>query len=113
MKILRIFFIFFSIILFSQNVENFSVSTLSQDDGLSQGSNYFRFEDSHGFMWITGNDALNRYDGENVKFIFQLDKKIDKDRITKFDNLESDGPILISKKFADLIKKIALKINSL
>jgi ligand-binding sensor domain-containing protein len=73
MKILRIFFIFFSIILFSQNVENFSVSTLSQDDGLSQGSNYFRFEDSHGFMWITGNDALNRYDGENVK-VYNLKK---------------------------------------
>jgi len=45
----------------------FSINKLSQDDGLSQGSNYFRFEDSHGFMWITGNDALNRYDGSSVK----------------------------------------------
>lgn len=67
MKPLRIFFIFLSTLLFSQRVENFSISTVSQDNGLSQGSNYFRYEDKHGFMWITGNDALNRYDGENVK----------------------------------------------
>ena len=46
---------------------------LNPDDGLSQGSNYFRYEDSKGFMWITGNDALNRYDGSMVK-VYNLDK---------------------------------------
>lgn len=46
---------------------NFSISKLTPDDGLSQGSNYFRFEDSRGFMWITSNDALNRFDGKMVK----------------------------------------------
>lgn len=50
--------------MFSQN---YSIERITQDDGLSQGSNYFRFEDRKGFMWITGNDALNRYDGSNVK----------------------------------------------
>ena len=45
----------------------FNISTLTQDDGLSQGSNYFRFEDSQGFMWITCNDAINRFDGKMVK----------------------------------------------
>jgi hypothetical protein len=40
---------------------------LSQQDGLSQGSNYFAYEDREGFMWITANDALNRYDGNWVK----------------------------------------------
>lgn len=49
------------------NLNNFNISYVSQDDGLSQGSNYFRFEDLKGFMWITANDALNRYDGSNVK----------------------------------------------
>jgi hypothetical protein len=49
------------------NFNYFSINKLTQDDGLSQGSNYFRYEDSHGFMWITGNDALNRYDGSSVK----------------------------------------------
>lgn len=44
-----------------------SVTTITTDDGLSQGSNYFRFEDSHGFMWITANDALNRWDGRMMK----------------------------------------------
>jgi signal transduction histidine kinase/ligand-binding sensor domain-containing protein len=43
---------------------------------LSQGSNYFRFEDSLGFVWITGNDAVNRYDGSQVK-VFNLNKYFD------------------------------------
>lgn len=47
--------------------QNYTIEKISQDDGLSQGSNYFRFEDSKGFMWITANDAINRYDGSNVK----------------------------------------------
>lgn len=50
-----------------------SVTTLTQDDGLSQGSNYFRYEDRLGFMWITGIDALNRYDGKVVK-VYNLKK---------------------------------------
>lgn len=49
------------------SLSNFSISKLTPDDGLSQGSNYFRFEDSKGFMWITSNDALNRFDGKMVK----------------------------------------------
>lgn len=52
---------------------DYSVSYLTPDMGLSQGSNYFRFEDSKGFMWLTGNDALNRFDGKNVK-VYNLDK---------------------------------------
>ncbi|PSK91256.1 YXYXY domain-containing protein [Taibaiella chishuiensis] len=52
---------------------DFTARRLSQNDGLSQGSNYFRFEDSRGFMWITCNDAVNRYDGNTVK-VYHLDK---------------------------------------
>lgn len=52
---------------------NYSVKTLSQDNGLSQGSNYFRYEDSKGFVWITGNDALNRYDGATIK-VYNLNR---------------------------------------
>ncbi|WP_294317737.1 hypothetical protein [uncultured Chryseobacterium sp.] len=67
-------FIFLLIIGKAQNnFDYFSVTRLTQDDGLSQGSNYFRFEDRHGFMWITGNDALNRYDGSSVK-VYNLRK---------------------------------------
>lgn len=51
----------------------FVITKLTPDNGLSQGSNYFRFEDSKGFMWITGNDAVNRYDGSAVK-VYNLDK---------------------------------------
>ncbi|MBC5837536.1 sensor histidine kinase [Flavobacterium muglaense] len=60
-----------------QDVFNtYSTSKLTPDNGLSQGSNYFRFEDSQGFMWLTGNDALNRYDGKTVK-VYNLDKYFD------------------------------------
>lgn len=52
---------------------NFQVKSLNGDNGLSQVSNYFRFEDSQGFMWITGNDAINRYDGSNIK-VYNLNK---------------------------------------
>lgn len=48
-------------------LDHYDISYVTQDDGLSQGSNYFRFEDSKGFIWITANDALNRFDGLNVK----------------------------------------------
>jgi signal transduction histidine kinase len=48
-------------------------TSLTTDDGLSQGSNYFRYEDSRGFMWLTGNDALNRFDGNTVK-VYNLAK---------------------------------------
>ena len=51
----------------------YSVTQLTQDDGLSQGSNYFRFEDSKGFMWITAADAVNRYDGSSVK-VYNLNR---------------------------------------
>ena len=54
------------------NFANYTISKLTPDDGLSQGSNYFRFEDSKGFMWITCNDAINRYDGKMVK-VYNLD----------------------------------------
>lgn len=52
---------------------SYSMKRLAQDDGLSQGSNYFRYEDSKGFMWITGNDALNRYDGSTIK-VYNLNR---------------------------------------
>ena len=54
------------------NFSSYTISKLTPDDGLSQGSNYFRFEDSKGFMWLTCNDAINRYDGKMVK-VYNLD----------------------------------------
>ena len=51
----------------------YNIQLLTPDDGLSQGSNYFYHEDSKGFMWITGNDAINRFDGYNIK-VFNLSK---------------------------------------
>lgn len=57
----------------NQFASSITLTRLTQDDGLSQGSNYFRYEDQLGFMWITGIDALNRYDGKMVK-VYNLRK---------------------------------------
>lgn len=74
MKFLCIFFLFLITLFFSQgNPVYFSKKKITQEDGLSQGSNYFRFEDRKGFMWITCNDALNRYDGSSVK-VYNLNR---------------------------------------
>lgn len=59
--------IFYPKVMKGQGIGNYSVSKITQDQGLSQGSNYFWHEDSKGFIWLTGNDALNRYDGSSVK----------------------------------------------
>lgn len=58
---------FMTIVCAQTPISNFSISTLTHDDGLSQGSNYFSYEDSLGFVCIAVNDAINRYDGNFVK----------------------------------------------
>ncbi|MBK8521436.1 MAG: hypothetical protein IPL54_11410 [Chitinophagaceae bacterium] len=66
----------FNINCFAQSAidfKHYNISRLTQDNGLSQCSNYFRFEDSKGFMWITANDAINRYDGSSVK-VYNLNR---------------------------------------
>lgn len=70
----RIFFVILVSLLYCSGISNaqihlrsYSVQQLRQDDGLSQGANYFAYEDSRGFMWLTANDAINRYDGSMVK----------------------------------------------
>jgi hypothetical protein len=40
---------------------------LTVDDGLSHAISGYQFQDSQGFMWIPCFDALNRFDGKNVK----------------------------------------------
>ncbi|KIA90675.1 sensor histidine kinase [Kaistella jeonii] len=67
-----ILLLFSGTFIFSQT-PNFSVKTLSLNEGLSQGSNYFRFEDQLGFMWLSANDAINRLDGSQVK-VYNLNR---------------------------------------
>lgn len=45
---------------------------LTTEDGLSNDQVRGIVQDSHGFIWITTNDGLNRYDGSRVK-IYQHD----------------------------------------
>ncbi len=58
----------------AQSKMYYSVKNITtKPGGLSQGSSYFRHEDKQGFMWITANNAVNRYDGCNVK-VYNLDR---------------------------------------
>ncbi|MCX6215663.1 sensor histidine kinase [Spirosoma sp.] len=41
----------------------FSIRHLTTNDGLSQGSCFYILKDSRGFMWMSSQDGLNRYDG--------------------------------------------------
>ena len=72
-KVLIIWLLAINVFAQTQTPLNYTVSKLTADDGLSQVSNYFRFEDSRGFMWITANDALNRFDGSSVK-VYNLNR---------------------------------------
>ncbi|MCP3928607.1 MAG: hypothetical protein GY705_05840 [Bacteroidetes bacterium] len=40
---------------------------ITAGDGLSQASNHFIYKDSRGFVWISSQDGLNRFDGRNIK----------------------------------------------
>lgn len=40
---------------------------LSPNEGLSQGTNVFIYQDSKGFVWLSSIDGLNRFDGKKVK----------------------------------------------
>lgn len=73
-KYVLIFCFFFStlfahhkIIAQQYSTNAFKVSYLTQDQGLSQATNIFNYEDSKGFMWITAYDAINRWDGKYCK----------------------------------------------
>ena len=40
---------------------------LSPNEGLSQGTNAFVYQDSKGFIWLSSTDGVNRFDGKTVK----------------------------------------------
>lgn len=46
---------------------DYSFNHLTQENGLSQGNNKYIYEDTYGFVWISSQSGLNRFDGQSVK----------------------------------------------
>lgn len=46
--------------------QNFSFNHINHNTGLSETMNAYVFKDSYGFIWISSNDGLNRFDGKKV-----------------------------------------------
>ncbi len=51
---------------------NYLFENISVPEGLSNSTVNYIFQDSNGFLWISTNDGLNRYDGHNIK-VFKND----------------------------------------
>ena len=63
--------LFFTIVTFSNNlvadeVINFRHLTV-ENDGLSESTVYDVFQDSRGYMWISTDNGLNKYDGYSME----------------------------------------------
>ncbi|MCG6912644.1 hypothetical protein LJE86_01880 [bacterium BMS3Abin03] len=69
-----IFVIIFLIIIYPSSFAqvNYLFENISIPEGLSNSTVNYIFQDSNGFLWISTNDGLNRYDGNNIK-VFKND----------------------------------------
>ncbi len=55
-----------NVVVFSQQI-NLPFNHLNHNNGLSETMNAYVFKDSYGFVWISSNDGLNRFDGKTIK----------------------------------------------
>src|SRR4051812_40089810 len=76
-KIVLILFGFFSVEVHAQ----YAFRHLGTNENLIQGSNYYFLEDSKGFIWISTQSGLNRFDGQIVKSYVHDD--LDKSSVSK------------------------------
>lgn len=68
----RVSILYFALVLFlglsnsrAQQL-NYSFNHINHNTGLSETMNAYVFKDSYGFIWISSNDGLNRFDGKKV-----------------------------------------------
>ncbi|WP_461141422.1 two-component regulator propeller domain-containing protein [Spirosoma pomorum] len=60
--------------MFTLGQTGFSVRHLTTHDGLSQGSCYYILKDSRGFVWMSSQNGLNRFDGSRFK-VYRFDEQ--------------------------------------
>ena len=65
--ILYLMFLFCSVTLSSQSLQNLHWQQLTASDQLRNPSNSFLFKDSKDFLWIGSSSGLQRYDGFQIK----------------------------------------------
>lgn len=72
MVIYRFFFFFFCLLPLASLSQDVRFSSLSVEEGMSQGNVWDIHEDRFGFIWIATEDGLNMYDGYSFR-IFRND----------------------------------------
>ncbi len=55
-------------------VAQYHVRHLTARDGLSQGSVYYVLKDSRGFVWMSSQNGLNRFDGQRFRVFLSAEK---------------------------------------
>ena len=115
MKFLSFLFLFFSYFVYCQN---FTSKWFNVDNGLTQNSIKDIVKDQYGFIWLTTENGIIRYDGNNfqhynIKGLKNIHFKdfqgtIIKDSIIAV-NAEEENTVLISGRKAKLINNIPVK----
>jgi signal transduction histidine kinase/DNA-binding response OmpR family regulator/ligand-binding sensor domain-containing protein len=67
---LLLLLLLFSLKLHAQVIKPDKIRSLTVDDGLPQGFITGMVQDKQGFMWLSTNDGLARYDGKEVKVFY-------------------------------------------
>lgn len=67
-----IIFTFFHGVSLGQSDQQIWFHSIPTTSGFSQSYNYYIFQDSEGFIWISSGEGLNRFDGQRVK-LYQPD----------------------------------------
>ncbi|MCD4682869.1 MAG: hypothetical protein K8R86_06275, partial [Bacteroidales bacterium] len=70
--LILLFFLVSSILLVYPQTEQYKFRHLTTEDGLPSNYTWTIIKDSHGFMWISTNAGLCRYDGYDIK-VYQYD----------------------------------------
>jgi signal transduction histidine kinase len=102
-RILLLFFVLFSFYGYAQNPGSYSVKHYSDVNGLPQNSVKSIAKDDAGYLWLTTEDGLTRFDGDNF---MRFDKRSTRARSNRMYVIKRDlstGVLYAETEYNDLI----------